>query len=238
MIDNQLKTATVAAAFSVTAQIIIEKLIASGTRVVAYGRKGDEERVEALEAKYNGKLTVLLGNLADELESKQLLQQTLDILGTIDAHYHCSGVFTWEHWETIEVRKVAELYEANFLTAFVFGREVYKAMKLQKGGAMVFVSARDTIRNIQAGFGPYMVSKMALNGMVESMAAEGYEYGIKVNAVLPTVINTPVNRKVMPEVAPNGFVDPNEMADFMIEISQPSKTNLSGSLIAFSSSMQ
>ncbi len=233
---NSIKTATVAACFSVTAHIIIDNLIESGTRVVAFGRKGDDVRAKQMEDKYLGKLTVLLGDLSDEEESKALISSAVEILGSIEAHYHCTGMFTWGHWKDIEVKAVEQVFKANFMTAFVFGREVFKIME-QQGGAIMFVSARDTVRNVSAGFGPYMASKMALNGLVESMAAEGAEHDIRVNAILPTIVDTQVNRDAMPDVDPTSWVNPAEMAELMIELTQPTKTNLSGSLIVVNSKM-
>lgn len=234
---NTIKTATVAACFSVTAKIIIKNLIASGTQVVAFGRTGDEMRAKEMEAKYGGKLTVLLGDLSDEEESKALAAKAIEILGKIEAHYHCTGIFTWKYWKDIEVKEVDQLFNANFKTAFIFGREIFNTMEKSGGGSIMFVSARDTIRNIPAGFGPYMASKMALNGLVESMAAEGVDHNIKVNAILPTIIDTEVNRMAMPNIDPSTWVDPAEMAELMIDLTQPTKTNLSGALIAFNAKM-
>lgn len=234
---NTIKTATVASCFSVTAKIIINSLIASGTQVVAFGRRGDEQRAKEMEAKYEGKLTILLGDLSNESESKILVEKTIKILGKIEAHYHCTGIYTWRHWKDIEVKEVDKLFNANFMTAFVFGREIFNTMESNGGGSIMFVSARDTIRNIPVGFGPYMASKLALNGLVESMAAEGAEYGININAILPTIINTEVNRMAMPDIDHSTWVDPAEMAELMIELTQPTKTNLSGALIPFNAKM-
>ncbi|GIC76666.1 SDR family NAD(P)-dependent oxidoreductase [Moritella sp. F3] len=234
---NNIKTATVAACFSVTAKIIIHNLIESGTKVVAFGRKGDDVRAKKMEDKYPGMLTVLLGDLADETESKALTAKAVGILGNIEAHYHCTGIFTWRYWKDIEVKEVEDIFSANFMTAFVFGREIFNAMALSGGGSIMFVSARDTVRNIPAGFGPYMASKLALNGLVESMAAEGSQHNININAILPTIVNTQVNRDAMPDADHSTWVDPAEMAELMIELTQPTKTNLSGSLIAFNGKM-
>ncbi|MGF1757220.1 SDR family NAD(P)-dependent oxidoreductase [Photobacterium sagamiensis] len=232
MSSNNIKTATVAACFSVTAQEIIKQLIESGAQVVGYGRAGDEQRARDLESQYNGKLTVLLGELTDEKACHELVAKSLDILGgTIDAHYHCSGVFSWSTWEEVEAKEMERLFSANFTTAWVLGREIFSAMKQRQTGSIMYVSARDTIRNIPYGFGPYMASKLALNGLVESLAAEGVQYGIKVNAVLPTIMDTDVNREAMPDVDHNDWVNPSQFASIMIDLTQPKKTNLSGSLI-------
>ncbi|MEZ8406548.1 SDR family oxidoreductase [Vibrio splendidus] len=234
---NAIKTATIAACFSVTAQHLIEKLITSGTRVVAFGRIGDEARAKSLEDKYSGHLTVLLGDLTDEVQSQALAAKASKILGHIDAHFHCSGIYIWSHWTDVEVSKMSDLWNANFMTAFVFGREIFKLMKSQGKGSMMFVSARDTARNIPAGFGPYMASKIALNALVESLAAEAASSNVQVNAVLPTIVDTEVNRQVLPEADHSTWVDPADLADLMMELTQPNKTYLSGSLITVNNKM-
>ncbi|MGF1872757.1 SDR family NAD(P)-dependent oxidoreductase [Photobacterium indicum] len=232
MYSNQIETATVAACFSVTAQEIIAQLIESGTQVVGYGRVGDEQRAKDLENKYNGKLTVLLGDLTDEETCRAFVGKSLDILGgSIDAHYHCAGIFLWSTWEDAEPKDIEQLFSVNFTTAWMLGREIFSAMKPKEAGSIMYVSARDTIRNVPYGFGPYMASKRALNGLVESQAAEGVQYGIKVNAVLPTIIDTEVNRKGMPDIDHNEWVNPSQFASLMIELTQPAKTNLTGALI-------
>ncbi|MEG3692991.1 SDR family oxidoreductase [Vibrio coralliirubri] len=234
---NAIKTATIAACFSVTAQHLIEKLITSGTRVVAFGRIGDEARAKSLEDKYSGHLTVLLGDLTDEEQSQALAAEASKILGHIDAHFHCSGIYIWSHWTDVEVSKMSDLWNANFMTAFVFGREIFKLMKSQGKGSMMFVSARDTARNIPAGFGPYMASKIALNALVESLAAEAVSSNVQVNAVLPTIVDTEVNRQALPEADHSTWVDPADLADLMMELTQPNKTYLSGSLITVNNKM-
>ncbi|MCW8331400.1 SDR family NAD(P)-dependent oxidoreductase [Photobacterium sp. SDRW27] len=232
MKTNEIKTATVAACFSVTAQEIIKQLIESGAKVVGYGRKGDEQRAKALEEQYNGKLTVLLGDLTVEEDCQALVAQSLEILdGAVDVHYHCSGVFSWNSWEDVPAKEVERLFSANFTTAWTLGREIFSAMKQTGTGSIMFVSARDTIRNVSYGFGPYMASKLALNGLVESLAAEGVQYGVKVNAVLPTIMDTEVNRAAMPDIDHNDWVNPAQFAEIMIDLTQPSKTNISGALI-------
>ncbi|WP_172380114.1 SDR family oxidoreductase [Vibrio sp. Vb339] len=235
---NAIKTATIAACFSVTAQHLIEKLITSGTRVVAFGRIGDEARAKSLEDKYSGHLTVLLGDLTDEEQSQALAAEASKILGHIDAHFHCSGIYIWSHWTDVEVSKMSDLWNANFMTAFVFGREIFKLMKSQGKGSMMFVSARDTARNIPAGFGPYMASKIALNALVESLAAEAVSSNVQVNAVLPTIVDTEVNRQALPDADHSTWVEPADLAQLMMELTQPNKTYLSGSLITVNNKMQ
>lgn len=232
-----IKTATVAAPFSEVATKIIEQLISEGTQLVGFARIGDEQRASALEAKYPGAIKIVFGDLANPESAKGMVDCAIEYLGSIEAHYHCAGVFSWNHWAHVEPEEVARLFNANFQTAWSASKALVPVMRGENRRSIVFASARDTSRFIGAGFGPYMASKMALNGLVESLAAELIDSNISVNAVLPTIINTEVNRKALPDIDPAHFVDPAQMAGIMIDISQPTRHQLSGALIPINSGL-
>ncbi|SDJ73523.1 NAD(P)-dependent dehydrogenase, short-chain alcohol dehydrogenase family [Ferrimonas sediminum] len=233
-----IATATVAACFSVTAQSLIQQLVAQGTRIVGFGRPGDEARARELESRYPDQVQVLLGDLTDQAQCQQLVNQAERHLGgRIDAHYHCCGVYSWNTWQQVSADEVARLHQANFTTAWTLARPLLASMKRGGGGNLMFISARDTRRSIGAGFGPYMASKLALNGLVESLAAEAGADGIQVNAVLPTIIDTQVNRAAMPQVDPAEWIAPDQLASLMIDLTRPGRPNLTGALIPVNGAM-
>lgn len=232
MNNQKIKTATVAACCGVVGRALVEELVSAGASVVGYCRPGDEARAKELTAKYPGKVTVLFGDLTSSLSAKKLVTQSLEILGgVIDAHYHAVGVYSWSSWSDVSEEEVARLWTSNFTTAWSLGREIFDAMKSQGTGALMFVSARDTIRSAPLGMGPYLASKAALNMFVQSLAAEGVPFGIRVNAVLPTIIDTQVNREAMPGEEPSTWVNPEQLAGVMLDLSQASRANVSGALI-------
>lgn len=232
MSNQKIKTATVAACCGVVGRALVEELVSTGASVVGFCRPGDEIRANALASKYPGKVTVLFGDLTSSKQAKELVTQSLEILGgVIDAHYHAVGVYSWSSWSDVSEDEVARLWSSNFTTAWSHGREIFDAMKSQGNGALMFVSARDTIRSAPAGMGPYLASKAALNMLVQSLAAEGVSFGVRVNAVLPTIIDTQVNREAMPDENPLNWVDPEQLAGVMIDLSQASRANVSGALL-------
>ena len=232
-----IKTATVAAPFSEVATKLIEQLASAGTKLVGFARVGDEHRGSELEAKYKGSIHIVYGDMADPESSQRMVASAIDRLGSIQAHYHCAGVFSWNHWQHVESNEVARLFNANFQTAWCMSKALVPVMLGESRSSMVFVSARDTTRFVGAGFGPYMASKLALNGLVESLAAELINTNITVNAVQPTIINTEVNRKALPDIEPDNFVDPSQLAGIMIDISKPTRHQLSGALIPVNSGL-
>jgi len=232
MNNQRIKTATVAACCGVVGRALVQELVSAGASVVGFCRPGDEARAQDLAAKYPGKFTALFGDLTSSKSAKELITESLEVLGgVIDAHYHAVGVYSWSSWSDVSEEEVARLWSSNFTTAWSLGREIFDAMKSQGAGALMFVSARDTIRSAPAGMGPYLASKAALNMFVQSLAVEGVPFGIRVNAVLPTIIDTQVNREAMPDEDPSSWVDPEQLAGVMLDLSQASRANVSGALI-------
>ena len=79
------------------------------------------------------------------------------------------------------------------------------------GGAFVAVSARPALRPF-AGAGPYIVSKAAVLSFIQTLDAEYRQYGVRANAVLPSVIDTPANRQSQPDADHDKWVLPAEIA--------------------------
>jgi NAD(P)-dependent dehydrogenase (short-subunit alcohol dehydrogenase family) len=79
------------------------------------------------------------------------------------------------------------------------------------GGAFVAVSARPALRPFP-GAAPYIVSKAAVLSFIQTLDAEYRQHGIRANAVLPSVIDTPANRQSQPDADHDKWVLPEEIA--------------------------
>jgi NAD(P)-dependent dehydrogenase (short-subunit alcohol dehydrogenase family) len=82
--------------------------------------------------------------------------------------------------------------------------------------------------------GAYIASKSALMRLTESMSAELREEGINVNAVLPTIIDTPANRSAMPAADPRRWVAPEALADVIGFLASDAARAVHGALIPVS----
>lgn len=85
-------------------------------------------------------------------------------------------------------------------------------------GRIVCVGALSA-REGQPQMGAYVASKAALQRAAEAMAAELAPRGLRVNCVLPSVIDTPANRAAMPDADPAGWVDPADLAGTLVWLS-------------------
>lgn len=98
------------------------------------------------------------------------------------------------------------------------------------GGAITCISSRAALRPF-AGAAGYITSKLALLGLVDSMAAEYLASGVRVNALLPSVIDTPANRAGQPKADHDAWVSPEEIADVLFFLSGPAASVISGAHI-------
>jgi NAD(P)-dependent dehydrogenase (short-subunit alcohol dehydrogenase family) len=82
--------------------------------------------------------------------------------------------------------------------------------------------------------GAYAASKSVVARLTESMSAELKERGINVNCVLPTIIDTPENRKDMPNADPQRWVPPTDLAAVIAFLASPQARSIHGASIPVS----
>ena len=95
------------------------------------------------------------------------------------------------------------------------------------GGAIVCVSSRAALRPFSGAAG-YIVAKAAVLAFVDALAAEYRQDGIRVNAILPSVIDTPANRRSMPDADHDRWVRPEQIADVVRYLCEDGSEVISG----------
>ena len=100
----------------------------------------------------------------------------------------------------------------------------------QQKGSIVNVGAYGA-REGQGLMGAYCASKSVVMRLTETLAEELKTKGINVNAVLPTVIDTPTNRAAMPDADPAAWVSPDDLAAVICFLSSPAARAINGALI-------
>jgi NAD(P)-dependent dehydrogenase (short-subunit alcohol dehydrogenase family) len=95
------------------------------------------------------------------------------------------------------------------------------------GGAIVCVSSRAALRPFSGAAG-YIVGKAAVLAFVDALAAEYRDDAIRVNAILPSVIDTPANRRSMPDADYDRWVRPEQIADVVRFLCEDGSAPISG----------
>jgi NAD(P)-dependent dehydrogenase (short-subunit alcohol dehydrogenase family) len=103
------------------------------------------------------------------------------------------------------------MIDLNLTPAFLLARAAIPRLLERGGGAYVGVSARAALRPF-AGAAGYVAGKAALLAFVQALDAEYKHDGIRANAILPSVIDTPANRSSQPDADTSKWVDPRDIA--------------------------
>ncbi|WP_439588760.1 SDR family NAD(P)-dependent oxidoreductase [Hydrogenophaga sp.] len=173
----------------------------------------------------------LAANLLDASAVDAAVQRALQQFGRIDVLCNLAGGFrmgeavhetsdgTWDFLMGLNVRSV--LHTA---------RAVVPAMLGAGGGRIVNVGAGAAGKG-GANMGVYAASKSAVARLTESMAAELRERGINVNCVLPSIIDTPENRKDMPKADPSRWVSPQSLAGVIVFLASDAAKDIHGASV-------
>ena len=122
------------------------------------------------------------------------------------------------------------MYRINVRTAVAMSRAVLPGMLERGHGAIINVGAQAGAAP-PAGLAAYAASKAAVMNLTRSLHAEASARGIRVNAVIPTTIDTPANRKAMPEADPSAWTPPSRIAEVIVWLAGDQGATVRGGLI-------
>jgi NAD(P)-dependent dehydrogenase (short-subunit alcohol dehydrogenase family) len=105
----------------------------------------------------------------------------------------------------------ARLMRLNLTPAFMLARAAVPRLVERGGGAFLCVSARTALRPYPGG-GAYSVAKASVLALVNALDVEYRRDGVRCNAILPSVIDTPANREAQPDADHSKWVQPEEIA--------------------------
>lgn len=123
--------------------------------------------------------------------------------------------------------ELERLLRLNLRPTWLVTAAALPAMLAAGDGAVVCVSARAALTPF-AGGAAYATAKRAVLGLVDALDAEYRGDGIRVNAILPSVIDTPANRAAMPDADPSLWVSPDQIAATIAVLCSPAAAATSG----------
>jgi NAD(P)-dependent dehydrogenase (short-subunit alcohol dehydrogenase family) len=156
---------------------------------------------------------VSIGNVDLTLveHAQAVVEQTWDYFGQIDAVVNLAGAFVEETQLESTLETWDRMYFANVQTAVNMCQAVLHQFQAQESGVIVNVGAA-VANKAGAGLGAYAAAKSAVLRLTEAIAEENKQCGVRANAVLPTILDTPINREAMPEADFQKWVQPESLA--------------------------
>lgn len=168
-------------------------------------------------------------DLTDLDAATRAMQSVREATGRVDALLNIAGGFVWEKLEDGAPETWARMFRLNLQTAVTACKAALPHLVASGAGAIVNVGAYGALK-AGAGMGPYAASKAGVLKLTESLADE-HKGKVRVNAVLPTTLDTPQNRADMPDADPARWIAPSDLADVMLFLASDASRAVSGALI-------
>ncbi len=158
------------------------------------------------------RLTGQVADVTDEAAVHELVGKILAEHGRVDALVNTVGGYAGgEPLWNLETRVLDQMLALNLRSGFMLARAVVPVMRKRKHGAIVNIVAKAAIDH-PAGAAAYAASKAAALALLDSLAADLKGSGVRVNSVLPSIIDTRANRKAMPNADYAMWPKPEEIA--------------------------
>jgi NAD(P)-dependent dehydrogenase (short-subunit alcohol dehydrogenase family) len=155
----------------------------------------------------------------------------LAVLPSPDAVVNLIGGYTPpQPLSALDVDVLRQQLDLNLVTAAIVTKHAMPLLAARGGGPIVHVSSRVATEKGENGFA-YSVSKLGVVRLVEAAAAEGREQGVRVNCIMPSIIDTPANRAAMPNAKHHRWPKPAELAAVLAFLVSDDATLISGAAI-------
>lgn len=175
-------------------------------------------------------VTALKADFTDQTQVRGLVDEVIRTSGRLDALINLVGGFAIGRVVETDVSLWQRMLTMNLTSAFLLSQAVLPHMLKRGQGRIVHVAARAAIEPF-AGAAAYIVSKAGLIGLIRTLSTELEGSGVTVNAVLPSTIDTPANRKAMPAADPSKWTRPDSIAQALAFLASDAASQINGALI-------
>ena len=169
-------------------------------------------------------------DLTDPAAAKAAVDAVTARFGGLDVLINVAGGFRWEMFEGGEPETWSKMFQMNVVTASNISRAAVGALKASKSGRVVNIGANGAVK-AGTGMGAYAASKAGVHKLTEALAEELKATGVTVNAVLPSILDTAVNRADMPDADFAAWVKPEELAAVILFLASEQASAVTGALV-------
>jgi len=169
-------------------------------------------------------------DLTDAAATEAAIARVVAERGGIDVLVNVAGGFTWETLEDGSIASWAKMQSMNLMTAATITKAALPALTQSGSGRIVNIGAGAAVK-AGMGMGAYAASKSGVHRLTEALAEELAGKGVTVNAILPSIIDTPTNRADMPDADFSAWVQPAAIADVILFLASDAARSVTGALI-------
>ena len=226
------KVALIAGGTGALGRAVAAAFAREGARVMVTYRRQSEFDEFLSESKLNGQdVKGLLVDATDAPAVARMIEGifanggALDILVNTIGAYH-GGKRIWEE----DLSSYEQMMSLNLKAGFVLASAVVPTMIRQNRGWIVNITSRAAYGK-SPGAALYSASKAGALALFDSLAEEVKSYDINVNSVVPSIFDTPANRRAMPSADYANWPKPNDIADVILFLCSPQARIIHGAAI-------
>ncbi len=176
---------------------VVAELLAAGYDVVAVDRRGEAQGAHTVHA-----------DLLDPDGAREAVDAVEDLAGVVNL---VGGFAMGPKVGEAELADFQRMLSLNLVPAFNLAHAALPRLADAGGGAFVCVSAKAALEPF-AGAAGYVTAKAGVLALVRALDAEYRDAGVRANAILPSIIDTPANREAMPDADTSAWVAPKQIA--------------------------
>ncbi|MGH9611602.1 MAG: SDR family oxidoreductase [Bryobacteraceae bacterium] len=200
---------------------VVEQFLNAGAEVTGVARSLSEGHVKAPRLRW------IAADLTQVAECGRVATEA----GPVDVLVHLMGGFAGgKPVQATDDETWDRMMNLNLRSAFYMIRAVLPGMIERKRGRILAVGSR-TGAQPAATLSAYGASKAALTSLIQAVALESKENGITANVILPSVIDTPVNRAAMPSMDHSKWVRPESIAKLLVWLASEDASDVNGAAI-------
>lgn len=186
------------------------------TVVISYRNQPEWEKFKTASSQHAPRLEGHEVDVTDEVAVDQLVEKILSEHNQMDALVNTVGGYVGglKFWE-METKVFEQMLNLNLRSGYALSRAAVPAMLKQGHGAIVNVAAKAAFDHA-AGASGYVASKAAAVAMLDSLAEDLKGTGVRVNTILPSIIDTEANRKAMPKADFAKWPKPQDIAHVIL----------------------
>jgi len=192
-------------------------MLEAGAKVAVTYRKSEEfSALQAAAGANAPRLDGYVTDVTDESAVAQLIEKILSKHARLDALINTVGGFTGgqKFWDA-DSKSLDQMINLNLRSGWFLARAVLRPMLKANRGAIVNIASRAAVDHSPT-LAAYSASKAAALAMIDSLAADLKGTGVRANSVLPSIIDTEINRKMMPKADFTKWPKPEEIAKVVL----------------------
>jgi NAD(P)-dependent dehydrogenase (short-subunit alcohol dehydrogenase family) len=223
--DFKDKIVVVAGGTGALGRAVVDKFTEAEAKIIVPNRKLPEEGQSHPNGEYYGL------NALDEQSVSQFFADLKARLGGVDILINVVGGYeAGQPVAALDLAVFENQLNLNLKTALLLTKYAVRTMLEKGGGKIVHTSSRAAIEKGENSF-PYSVSKLGVVRLVEAVAAENRKHNININAVLPSIIDTPANRAAMPKANYENWPKASQVANVIAFLASEEAELINGAAI-------